>query len=109
MRKMAYELHQKTVKAAFEQASGVLNAKSIDQIEKITGKKLPGTDKLNKLKPEEKKTAEQQLLSNAKASMKKFYSAHASDEAKKLTDAGIPDSHPFVKTYNNLANKIKSL
>ncbi|NBQ47293.1 MAG: hypothetical protein EBU33_02415 [Sphingobacteriia bacterium] len=107
--KSAQEVYRKTLEKAFSQASSVLNAKSIDELEKIVGKKLKGSEKLKDIKPEERKTAEEELMKGMKKSMKEFYAKSLQEKVKEVLAAGIPEDNPFIVDYRETIQKIRSL
>jgi hypothetical protein len=107
--KAATAAYRETLEKAFEQASSVLNAKSIEELETILGKKLKGTEKLKDVKPEERQTAEEELIKGMKKSMKEFYSSRLEKIVKEVLGAGVPEDSPFVKDYKATIEKIKSL
>lgn len=104
----AKQIYRKTLKTAYEQANGVITAKSIDEIEKATGKKLKGKEELNKLKGDERKKAEDEMLKAVKQSAKKLYITKLQSQVKPVRDR-FGDDFPFVKDYDTVIQKINSL
>jgi hypothetical protein len=106
--KKARDLYRDSLEKVFKEASGVLKAKSIDEIEKVLGKKVPGTDKLKQLKPEERKRGEEELLKATRESLKKMYTKSLKDDVKKVSDV-FGDDFPFVQDYNKVIAAIEKL
>lgn len=98
-----------TLKNVFKKAQGVLSAKSLDDLQKKLGKKLPGMEKLSKVPQQERQKAEQQLIMGVKKSMKEFYVKQLESQVKKAVESGVPQNHPFVKDYMNVISKVKNL
>lgn len=111
-RKMAedgQEVVRGTLKKVFSQASEVLSATSLQSIQKVAGKQIPGLQKLSELEGNERQSAEQNIMKAAKAGMKAFYVKQLESRVKKAVDAGVPKDHPFVKDHLNVISKIKAL
>jgi hypothetical protein len=109
MTKVGQELIRGTLGDVLEQASTVMQAKSLEDLQGKLGKKLPGIDKLQQVPQQERLAAEQQLLSNVKKSMKEFYTKQLEGQVKAAIDAGVPQEHPYVKDYASVISKIKNL
>jgi len=105
----ARKIYREALQSAYNQAEKVLKAKSIDDIEKAIGKKLKEAEALKKLKPEEKKAAEEKLLSGVRDSIKKFYIDALKKQTTAAVKGGIPKDHPYVKDYEKVIDKINSL
>lgn len=106
--KEAQEIYRNTLNSTFEQASQVLSAKSIDDIEKATGEKLEGTEELKKIKGAERQKAEQELLKTVKKSVKKVYISKLEARVKPVAEA-FGEDHPYVRGYLEVINKINAL
>jgi len=119
----AKRIYRQTLKSAFEQAQGVLSAKSLDEIEKITGEKIKGreeikrkiADSLKSSSGEEKQSAanqnkktEEALLKSVRESAKKLYISKLEKQVKPVRDK-YGDDFPFVVDYDTVIQKIKSL
>lgn len=102
-------LVRNTLKDVHAQASGVLGAKSLQDLQQKIGKKIPGTDELSKIPEQERVKAEQLLLSTVKKSMREFYVKNLEAQVKSAIDAGVPQEHPYVKDYLGVLSKIKAL
>lgn len=98
-----------TLQNVYKQAQDVLGSKSLIDLQKILKKPLPQIDELKKAPQEERVKLEQKLLLTIKKSMKEFYVQSLTSQMKKAIEAGIPESHPFVKLYNVIIQKIKNL
>lgn len=109
MTKEGETLVRGTLKSVFEQAQGVLAAKSLQDIQAKLGKKLPGMDKLAQVPQQERQKAEQDLLKSIHAGMKEFYVKQLEGQVKAAVDAGVPQDHPYVKDYTGVITKIKGL
>jgi hypothetical protein len=107
--KVGQELVQGTLTSVFEQAKGVLSAKTLADVQRVTGKKIDGMDELAKVPEQERKVAEQQLLKGVRAGMKAFYVKQLEAQAKAAVEAGVPKDHPFVSDYASVIQKIKAL
>lgn len=97
-----------TLKQVYAKAKGVLSAKSLQDLERITGKKL-SSDKLAGVPQQERQAAEQQLLETTKKAMKEFYVRNLEAQVKSAIEAGVPEAHPYVRDYQNVISKIKAL
>jgi len=100
---------KKTLGSVVKQAQGVLGAKSLDDLQKITGKQIPGMDKLGGMEQQARQKAEQLLIASIKKTMKEFYVKQLEEQAKKAVDAGVPKDHPFIKSYLDVISKIKAM
>jgi hypothetical protein len=109
MSKAGQELVQGTLKRVFEQAQAVLAAKSLDDLQRKLGKKLPGMDKLQQVPQQERQRAEQQLLQSVKRGMQEFYTKQLEGQVKAAVAAGVPQDHPYVRDYASVISKIKDL
>jgi len=98
-----------TLKKVFEQAQGVLTAKSLEDLQKKTGKKFDGMDKLAQVPQQERQKAEQTLLAGMKKSMKEFYVKQLEGQVKAAVEAGVPKDHPYINDYAKVISKIKAL
>ena len=109
MSRNAQEIYKKTLNDAYEQALSILSAKSVEEIEKIVGKKLKGTEKLRDIDPKEKEAGERQLLITVKKSIKELYTKRLQKEISDVVSAGIPEESQFVKDYLETIKKIQSI
>jgi hypothetical protein len=107
--KEAQKIYKTTLEKAFKQASEVINAKSIEELEKIVGKKLKGTEKLKDVKPEERQTAEKELLEGLKKSIKELYTSGLKAQIQNALKGGIPEDSQYIVDYRFVIQKIESL
>lgn len=109
MTQVGQGLVQDTLKQVYEQASGVLQAKSLQDLQAKLGKKLPGLDKLAQVPQQERQGAEQELMKGIKQSMKEFYTKQLEGQVKAAVEAGVPKEHPYIRDYAGVISKIKAL
>lgn len=103
----AQEIYKKTLNNALVQASQVLAANSISDVEKATGQKLASAKELEKVDPAERKKAEQELLKTVKKSAKEVYIARLESQVKPVA-AAFGEDHPYVQGYRDVIRKIKA-
>ncbi len=104
----AQEIYKNTLISAFEEAKQILSAKSIGEIEKIIGKKLPDDNELKKITGQDRQRAEQELLITIKKSIKKMYITRLEGNVAPVAKA-FGDDHPYVVDYKKVINKINAL
>lgn len=104
----AQEIYKNTLNSALEEATQVLKAKSIADIEKATGEPLEGADELKKLTGAERQKAEQELLRTVKKSIKKLYITKLETQVKPVS-AAFGEDHPYVAGYREVIRKISAL
>lgn len=110
IQKIANETYKRSLSEIYEQAVAVLKeAKTVEDLEKITGKKIPEAEELKKLPPQEKEKAEKMLIEAARKTMKQFYIKNLQSQIDVVTKAGIPEETPYVQDYKATIQKIKSL
>lgn len=109
MTKQGQELVRDTLKNVFEEASAVLSAKTLSDLQKASNAKLKGLDELQSVPEQERQKVEQLLLATTKKSMKTFYIKQLEAQVKSAIEAGTPDNHPYVQDYQRLIAKIKAL
>ena len=109
MQKEAQAAMQNTLQQVFERAQAVVTSKSLEELQKKIGKPLKGLDKLKQAKPEERASAEKQLLDSLRKSMKEFYAKSLEGQVKDAVEAGIPKDSGFVTAYSEVIRKIRSL
>lgn len=109
MRKDGRKIVQGTLASVFKQAQGVMSANSLDDLQKKTGSKLKGLDKLAQVPEQERRSAEQQILATTKKSMKEFYVRNLEAQVKQAVDAGVPQDSDYVRDYSDVISKIKAL
>lgn len=98
-----------TLQKVVKQATGVLKAQSLQDLQAKTGTKLKGMDKLAQIPEQERRSAEQELLAGAKKGMKAFYVKSLEGQVKKALEAGVPENHPFVQDYRKVIARVQSL
>lgn len=112
VRKMEQEgqkIVRHTLEGIFKQAQGVLNARSLQDLQNKTGAKLKGIEELSKVPQQERAQIEQKILQGTKGAMKEFYTKNLEGQVKQALDSGIPQDHPYVQDYQHVISKIKGL
>lgn len=107
----AQETYRGTLNSVYEQIKEVMAAKSIADIQKITGKKVEGIDQLKDLPSDEKQSAvesEKKFLDGVKQTAKKLTVERLKNEVAPVA-ASFGDEHPFVKDYQTVISKIEAL
>lgn len=107
--KRATAIYRKTLKGVYKEASTVMKAKSVEDLQKLAKKQIPDVEKLKNLPPEEKQKAEQLLIQSVKKSMKEFYTKNLKDHVASVVKSGIPEDSQYVKDYKNIISKIDSM
>lgn len=102
-------LIQGTLKKVYAEASGVLGAKTLEDLQRKVGKKLPGMEKLQAVPEQERQPAEQALLVTVKKSVKEFYVKSLQAQVEEAVKAGVPQDHPYVHDFNAVIGKIQAL
>jgi hypothetical protein len=92
-----------------QRANTVMNVKSLEELQRNLGKKIPGLEKLSKVPQQERQVAEQQLLKSVKQSIKEFYIKQLTSQIKKAVSSGVPQDHPYVKAHEATLLKIKNM
>jgi hypothetical protein len=109
LRKETMTIVRGTLERIFKQAQAIASAKSIQDLQHKTGKQIKGIEKLAQVPSNERRKAEQAILSNLKKSMKSFYVKNLEDQVQQVIKAGISDSSTFVQDYYKVISKIKAL
>jgi hypothetical protein len=109
MQSDAQKIVKGTLKQAFEKASKVASAKSLEDLQKIVGKQIKGMDTIAKADPAQRKAAEAQLLIMVKKSAKEMYAKELEAQIKAAVKAGVPQDSGFVKDYLTTISRIKAL
>lgn len=102
-------LVRNTLEQVFKQASGVLRANSLQDMQQKTGSRLEGIEKLEQVPPEDKQKAEQAILATSKKSMKEFYVRNLEAQVQKAVKLGIDENSPYVQDYKRVIAKINAL
>lgn len=100
---------QSMLKDIFSQAQSVMNSKDLTDLQNKLGKKVPGTEKLASVPQQERQKLEQVLMSSVKQGIKAYYVKQLQAHAKHAVSAGVPEDHPYVKDFLNVASKINNL
>lgn len=109
MSDIGQEVVQNTLSDVFEQAQSALSVRSLDDVQKKMGKKLPEAEKLKKAPEKERQKAEQQLMLVLHKTTKEFYVKQLISITEKAVASGVPRNHPFIKDYESVIAKIKKL
>ncbi len=109
MSEVGQQMTRQTLKKVYAQAQAVLKAKTLQDIQAKLGKRLPGLDKLAQVPQQERQKVELELLASVKKGMKEFYVKQLEGQVKAAAEAGVPQSHPYVKDYLSVIQKIKAL
>jgi len=110
MQKTATAIYRGTLKQVYAEAEKILRkTNSIEEMEKLIKKKIPEIQKLKTMNPEERKVAEEKMISGVRSSMKKFYIKNLKDQVQRVLDAGVPPEAQYVKDYRATIQKIESL
>lgn len=107
--KVGQELVRKTLKEAYERAAKVMSAKSIKDLERIAGKQIAGSEKLDSAPLQERQAIEKAVLLAAKKSMKAFYVKALQAQVNSALESGVADDHPYVKDHLRIIQKISQL
>lgn len=126
MQSRAKKIYQNTLLQIYEQASELLNIKTIEELEKsLKEMEIDPKDKKNieveikKIKdsdPKERQAGEKLLFERMKAEGKKFYKTKLEAEVKEAIEAAnkvgvklTAENSPFVKDYEQVIDKISAL
>jgi len=110
MAKEATDIYRASLEKVVADAETVLKkSKTIEEVEKMTKKKIPEVEKLKQLPPQEKQKADKLLLDTVRKSMKEFYVKSLEGQVKKAKEGGVPDEAQYVKDYKAAIIKIKSM
>jgi len=108
----AQQSAQKIVRGALTQAyntaKGIADAKSVEDLSRITGRKID-LSKLKSLPQEDMQQAEQQLLKAVKASSKQFIVKNLLGQVQAARKANVPENSQYILDYNRVIQKIRSL
>jgi hypothetical protein len=94
---------------AYKQASGVMKATSIQDLQAKTGVKFKGIEELQKVPEAERASAEKQALDTIKKASKALYSKQLEAIVQGVLKAGIPQDSKFVRDFSAVIQKIKGL
>lgn len=109
LKREATKIYKKTLLNAYAEATSVVSAKRIEDIEKVIGGKIPEFEEIRKLPPVEKMKAERDLIYKMKESMKKLYTQPLYDRINQARKSGIPDENPYIMDHLDMIQKIKRL
>jgi hypothetical protein len=85
----------------------VLNIKSVQDIEHLTGKRI--SDKFVNLTPQERQKAEQIVVQQVHSAVKSFYIKNITAQIENIKRDGVDPNNIYIQTLNNILNKIKSM
>jgi uncharacterized protein YjgD (DUF1641 family) len=100
---------QGTLERVLKSATTVMQAKSLEDVQRFTGKPIKGLDKLQNVQGEERQKAEAQALSQIKDEAKKFYVKSLTGDVKQMVQAGVPKDNPMIAAYVKTIEAIKKL
>lgn len=100
-----------TLSAAYEHVKNVASAKSIADIEKLLGQRLPAkvTKPINKMKQNERARAEATFIKGLKEPTKAGVVKDLEAKAKATMNAGVPGDSPYIQAIRSTISKIKQL
>jgi len=104
----AQKIVQGALTQAYNTAKGIADAKSVEDLSRITGKKID-LSKLKSLPQEDTQQAEQQLLKAVKASSKQFIVKNLLGQVQAARKANVPENSQYILDYNRVIQKIRSL
>jgi len=104
----AQKIVQDALTQAYNTAKGVADAKSVEDLSKITGKQID-LSKLKALPQNERQTAEQQLLKAVKSSSKEFIVKNLLTQVQSARKSGVSENSQYILDYNRVIQKIRSL
>jgi hypothetical protein len=103
--KKAQELHKRSLQKLTKQIETVMSASSIEDIEKIVGQSIKGSDKIKKEEEKNEDLAKDVLLS-LKKRVKKMYSDKIKSRIEPVAKQ-FGENHPFVQDYLEVLKKLK--
>jgi hypothetical protein len=104
----AQKIVQGALTQAYNTAKGIADAKSVDDLSRITGRKID-LSKLKSLPQEDMQQAEQQLLKAVKASSKQFIVKNLLGQVQSARKAGVPENSQYILDYNKVIQRVRSL
>jgi hypothetical protein len=108
MQATAQKLVQGTLTAAYNEARSVLQAKSLQDLQRVVKKQID-VSKLQQIPQEQRQAAETALMTATKKSMKEFFVKNLQAQVDSAVKAGVPAQAPYVLAYNKVIDRIKSL
>lgn len=110
MQQVATKIYRESLKEIYKQAEDLLkNAKTVEDLEKISKKPIKDIDKVKSLKGEEKAKAEKMLIDGVRKNMKEFYIKSLSQQVETVRKAGVPEESQYIKDFKEVIQKIKAL
>jgi hypothetical protein len=115
MRDTAKTAYRDSLSEIYSQAETVLEKmKGIDDLEKFLGSESNAEvkteiEKIKKLEPQQKKTAEEQLIKGIRESTKEFYVQDLSSRIKAALSQGVSEKSQYIKDYEQTLENIKKL
>jgi hypothetical protein len=104
----AQKIVQDALTQAYNTAKSVADAKSVEDLAKVTGKQID-LSKLRSIPQNERQTAEQQLLKAVKASSKEFIVKNLIAQVQSARKSGVPENSQYILDYNRIIQRIRSL
>jgi hypothetical protein len=98
-----------SLEKVYDRARAVKNAKSVEDLSKLTKGRVPALEQLKKLPEEERKGVEQGIVKAAKEAGIKVYVAGLTKRIQQAVKAGVPEDHPYVVDHTKALQKIKAL
>ncbi len=109
MSQQATGLVRGSLEQVYKQASGVMKANSLQNLQQATGAKIKGLDKLAEVPQQERQKAEATMLTGAKKGMKEFYVKNLEGQVKAAIDAGVPQDSSYISDYKRVIEKIRAM
>jgi hypothetical protein len=110
LQRIATQTYRESLQKIYSQAEDVLKkARTIDDIEKMSKKKIPEAEKIKKLQGAEKEKAEKMLIDGVRKAMKEFYIKNLEEQVSTVLKTGIPEDAQYVKDFKAVIQKIKAL
>jgi hypothetical protein len=110
LQRIATETYRESLQKIYSQAEDVLKkARTIDDIERMSKKKIPEAEKIKKLQGAEKEKAEKMLIDGVRKAMKEFYIKNLEEQVGTVLKTGIPEDAQYVKDFKAVIQKIKAL
>lgn len=109
MRKDASQIVRGSLDLAYKQAQALATAKTVKDLEAKLGKKLPGSEKIDKAVGSERVRAEQTLMQQFKKMGVEFYAKNLEAQVNQAIKGGVPKDSQYVRDYVETIKKIRAL
>ena len=109
MKKSMRQAWLTTLEELADRAEKVMKVQSVAELQSLTGKQIPGLDKLKQMPPEQAKAANQQIIQSVRKAIKSMYVKNMQLQIKAAKEAGVPEGHPMLSDLAKVAKRIKSL